>query len=200
MAEKDSYYTIAAPAEAVYKERSSKFLAFAYPITTEEDIRPLLETLRKSYYDATHHCYAWRLGAEGESFRANDDGEPSSTAGRPILGQMLSNDITNCLIVVVRYFGGTKLGVPGLIAAYKDSAASVIAASQIVVRTVDETIRFRFAYIAMNEIMRIIKEEQPTIVAQSFDNVCEMTLTIRKSLAERVISRLNKVDSLTFAK
>ena len=111
----DSFLTIAAPAEAIYKEKSSKFLAYAYPVRSEEEIRELLEALYKRYYDATHHCYAWRLGPHGEQFRSNDDGEPSGTAGKPILGQLLSNSLTNCLIVVVRYFGGTKLGVSGLI-------------------------------------------------------------------------------------
>ena len=114
----DSYLTIAAPAEAIYKEKSSKFLAYAYPVRTEDEIRELLDALRKRYYDATHHCYAWRLGPQGEQFRSNDDGEPSGTAGKPILGQLLSNSLTNCLIVVVRYFGGTKLGVSGLISAF----------------------------------------------------------------------------------
>lgn len=113
----DSYHTLAGPAEAIYKEKSSKFLAYAYPVESEEEIRTLLDALRKKYYDATHHCYAWRLGPHGETFRANDDGEPSGTAGKPILGQLLSNELVNCLIVVVRYFGGTKLGVSGLIGA-----------------------------------------------------------------------------------
>ena len=133
----DRYLTIAAPAECSSRERSSKFLSYIYPVRTEEEIRAHLESLRKRYYDATHHCYAWRLGAKGESFRANDDGEPSGTAGKPILGQLLSHELTYCLIVVVRYFGGTKLGVPGLIAAYKESAAEAIAAAEVVERTVD---------------------------------------------------------------
>ncbi len=157
----NTYLTIEAPAEAIYKEKSSKFLAFAYPVADEEEIRSRLEALRKRYYDATHHCYAWRLGPHGEAFRANDDGEPSSTAGRPILGQLLSHETTDCLIVVVRYFGGTKLGVPGLIAAYKESAAEVLAAARMVQRTVDRRIAVNFSYAAMNNIMRIVKEEHP---------------------------------------
>ena len=128
---------------------------------TEEEIRERLDALRKKYYDATHHCYAWRLGPRGEAFRANDDGEPSGTAGKPILGQLLSNDITDCLVVVVRYFGGTKLGVPGLIAAYRESAAEAIAAAEIVELTVDRTVRLDFPYVAMNAIMRVVKEQQP---------------------------------------
>ena len=192
----DTYLTIAAPAEAALRERSSKFLAYAWPVTDEEQIRLHLDALRKRYYDATHHCYAWRLGADGERFRANDDGEPSGTAGRPILGQMLSNGLTDCLIVVVRYFGGTKLGVPGLIAAYKDAAAAAIAAAEVVERTVDVRFRLTFPYEAMNDVMRIVKEEQPTVVAQQFDNVCTMTLAIRSSRADALEGRLSKAEGV----
>lgn len=188
----DSYRTVAAPAEAACRERSSKFLSYIYPVQTEEEIRERLDTLRKKYYDATHHCYAWRLGPRGETFRSNDDGEPSGTAGKPILGQMLSNDITDCLVVVVRYFGGTKLGVPGLIAAYKESAAEAIAAADIVELTVDRTVQVDFPYIAMNDIMRVIKEEQPRIAEQTFDNLCTMRLTIRESRAAALIEKLGK--------
>lgn len=188
----DSYRTVAAPAEAACRERSSKFLSWIYPVRTEEEIRERLDALRKRYYDATHHCYAWRLGPRGEAFRANDDGEPSGTAGKPILGQLLSNDITDSLVVVVRYFGGTKLGVPGLIAAYRESAAEAIAAARIVERTVDRTIRVDFPYIAMNDIMRVIKEQQPKIASQEFDNLCTMVLTIRESRAGELTEKLKK--------
>ena len=180
----DSYRTIAGAAEAIYKEKSSKFLAYAYPVQSEEQIRTLVEALHKRYYDATHHCYAWRLGPKGEAFRANDDGEPSGTAGKPILGQLLSHELTDCLIVVVRYFGGTKLGVSGLIAAYRESAAEAIAAAQIIERTVDRIIRFEFSYLSMNDVMRIIKEEQPEIREQAFDNLCRLSVAIRESRAE----------------
>lgn len=192
--ENDVYRTIEADAEALFKEKSSKFLCFAYPVKTEEQIRERLEVLYKKYYDATHHCYAWRLGPRGESFRANDDGEPSSTAGKPILGQLLSHEITDCLIVVVRYFGGTKLGVSGLIEAYKTSAAEVIAAAQVVERTVDDRIEVRFSYMAMNEVMKIVKDLQPKIAEQCFDNLGTMTLTIRQSLSEQLLTRLSKVE------
>ena len=201
----DSYRTVAAEAEAACRERSSKFLSWIYPVRSEEEIRERLDALRKKYYDATHHCYAWRLGPRGEAFRANDDGEPSGTAGKPILGQLLSNDITDCLVVVVRYFGGTKLGVPGLIAAYKESAAEAIAAAEIVERTVDRTVELDFPYVAMNDIMRVVKEEQPKevveeveveeqpkVVSQTFDNLCSMRLTIRESRAEVLIEKLKK--------
>ena len=191
---KDSYLTIESEAEAIFKEKSSKFLCYAFHVESEEEITAHLEILRKRYYDATHHCYAWRLGPFGERFRANDDGEPSSTAGKPILGQLLSHEITNCLIVVVRYFGGTKLGVPGLIAAYKESAAAVLDEAKVVERTVDTTVKVEFSYVVMNDVMRIIKDEQPIIVEQIFDNLCSMTLSIRNSKAELVIGKLRKVE------
>ena len=189
----DSYLTLAAPAEASLRERSSRFLAYAYPVRSEEEIRERLDALRKRYYDATHHCYAWRLGPRGGRFRANEDGEPSGTAGRPILGQMLSHGITECLIVVVRYFGGTKLGGPGLIAAYKEAAAAVIAAAGITERTVDRTFRVQFPYEAMNDIMRIVKDEQPTVRSQEFGNLCTVTLAIRAGRAEPLLGKLHKI-------
>lgn len=192
----DSYLTIAGPAEASLRERSSKFLAYAYPVRSEGEIKELLDALRKRYYDATHHCYAWRLGPRGESYRANDDGEPAGTAGRPILGKMLSCEITDCLIVVVRYFGGTKLGVPGLIAAYKESASEVIAAAEIVERTVDRTFQVRFPYEAMNDIMKIIKDEQPAVRSQEFGNSCSVRLSIRAGRAERLLAKLHKVGDI----
>ena len=194
---KDSYLAIAEPAEAIYKERSSKFLAYAYPVESEEEIKELLDALRKEYYDATHHCYAYRLGPQGEVFRANDDGEPSGTAGKPILGQLLSADLTNCLVVVVRYFGGTKLGVSGLIQAYKESTADVIAVSKIIEKTVDRVIKIDFSYISMNGVMRVIKEMSPRIDEQVFDNLCTMTLRIRESEADMLIAKLEKVEGVT---
>lgn len=192
--ENDTYLTLAAPAEAYNRERSSKFLSYAYPVENEEQIREALEALRKRYFDATHHCYAWRLGPQGELFRANDDGEPSGTAGRPILGQMLSAGVTNCLVVVVRYFGGTKLGVPGLIAAYKEATQEVLSVAEIVERTVDDRITVRFPYIAMNDVMKAVKEEQPRIEEQLFDNLCTMQLLIRRSQSERLVGKLRKVE------
>lgn len=191
----DSYLTVAAPAEAAIRERSSKFLAYIYPVRTETCIREILDTLRKRHYDATHHCYAWRTGPRGEQFRANDDGEPSGTAGRPILGQLLSRELTDCLIVVVRYFGGTKLGVPGLIAAYRESAAEAIAAARIVELTVDRRIRVDFHYIALNDVMRVVKELQPAVSRQEFGNCCTMELTVRESLARVLIEKLEKAGA-----
>ena len=194
---KDSYKTIARAAETTYRQLSSKFLVYAYPVESEEEIKEYLEALRKRWFDATHHCYAWRLGPQGEHFRANDDGEPSSTAGKPILGQLLSQEVTNCLVVVVRYFGGTKLGVPGLIAAYKESTALVLSECEIVERTVDVRINVSFSYMAMNDVMRIVKDMQPRVVDQQFDNLCTMTLTIREGDSEQLIGRLEKVEGAT---
>jgi uncharacterized YigZ family protein len=193
---KDSYLTIAEPAEAIYKERSSKFLTYAYPVESEGEIKELLDALRKQYYDATHHCYAYRLGAHGEMFRANDDGEPSGTAGKPILGQLLSANLTNCLVVVVRYFGGTKLGVSGLIQAYKESTAEVIAVSKIIEKTVDRVVKIDFDYTSMNGVMRIVKEMNPRIDEQVFDNICKMSLRIRESEAEILTAKLSKVEGV----
>ena len=192
----DTYYTLGGEAEALYKEKGSKFLTYAYPVRSEAEIKEHLDALRKRYYDATHHCYAWRLGPKGESFRANDDGEPSSTAGRPILGQLLSKEVTYARIGVVRYFGGTKLGVPGLIEAYKTSAALVLENAVIEQRTVDIGTKIRFSYLAMNDVMRIVKEMQPQIIDQQFDNLCTMTLSIRQSRAEQLLERLSKVEGL----
>ena len=188
----DLFRTVEAPAEAASRERSSKFLAFIYPVRSEEQIRGALDALRKRYFDATHHCYAWRLGPKGEAFRANDDGEPAGTAGKPILGQLLSHELTECLVVVVRYFGGTKLGVPRLIAAYREAAAEAIAAARIVERTVDRRIAVRFPYLAMNDVMRVVKELQPRIEEQTFDNLCTMRFTIRASRAGELAERLKK--------
>lgn len=193
--EADLYKTIEEAVEVTMRERSSKFLSFIYPVENEEQIREALDALRKRYFDATHHCYAWRLGPRGEQFRANDDGEPSGTAGKPILGQMLSNEITDCLIVVVRYFGGTKLGVPGLIAAYKESAANAIEAATVVERTVDRRMTIDFPYLVMNDVMRVIKEEQPRIAGQEFDNLCTMHLTIRERRADILIEKLKKAGA-----
>ena len=193
--EADLYKTIEEAVEVTMRERSSKFLSFIYPVQNEEQIREALDKLRKRYFDATHHCYAWRLGPRGEQFRANDDGEPSGTAGKPILGQLLSNEITDCLIVVVRYFGGTKLGVPGLIAAYKEAAANAIEEAHVIEKTVDRHLTVDFPYLVMNDVMRVIKDEQPRITGQEFDNLCTMHLTMREGRAEILIEKLKKAGT-----
>ena len=193
--EADLYKTIEEAVEVTMRERSSKFLSFIYPVQNEEQIREALDKLRKRYFDATHHCYAWRLGPRGEQFRANDDGEPSGTAGKPILGQLLSNEITDCLIVVVRYFGGTKLGVPGLIAAYKEAAANAIEEAHVIEKTVDRHLTVDFPYLVMNDVMRVIKDEQPRITGQEFDNLCTMHLTMREGRVEILIEKLKKAGA-----
>ncbi len=192
----DLYKTIERPSEGIYKEKGSKFLAFAYPLTTEDEVKPLVQELKTTYYDARHHCYAWQLGIDGNLFRANDDGEPSGTAGKPILGQIRSHELTNILIVVVRYFGGIKLGTSGLIHAYKEAAADAILNAKIVKKTEDAYYDVQFAYDAMNDVMRIIKEEEPQIINQKFDLNCSMTLAKRCSQSNAMASRLGKIDTV----
>ena len=194
----DTYKTITGKAEGIYTEKRSKFIAIALPVRSVEEVKALLEEYQKKYYDARHVCYAYMLGPERKEFRANDNGEPSGTAGKPILGQINSNELTDILIIVVRYFGGIKLGTSGLIVAYKAAAAEALAAAEVVERTVDETTAFRFEYPLMNEVMRIVKEEGPEIVSQGYDNDCLMSLRIRRSLMPRLKARLEKVEGLSF--
>ncbi len=194
----DVYKTIETPAEGLYKEKGSKFIALAYPVCTEEAVKEIVGEIKVRYYDARHHCYAYRLGADKKKFRANDDGEPSSTAGKPILGQILSYDLTDILIVVVRYFGGIKLGVSGLINAYRAAAADAIGHARIVEKTDDEVFRIKFDYTVMNEVMRVVKEEEPEVMSRDFSMECRMTLSIRKQNASRLSSRLQQIESLSF--
>ena len=194
----DSYKTISKLAEGTYTEKRSKFLAFAIPVRTIDEIKEQLKVYEKKYYDARHVCYAYILGAERTDFRANDNGEPSGTAGRPILGQINSFGLTDILIVVVRYFGGIKLGTSGLIVAYKAAAQEALNAADIIEKTVDADITFVFEYPFLNDVMRIVKEESPEIISQDFDNDCRMTLRIRKSQFEKLKSRLQKVETLHF--
>ncbi len=194
----DTYRTIKAASEGAYSEKRSKFLAFAMPVRSVEEVKQIVAEYQKKYYDARHVCYAYMLGAERKEFRANDNGEPSGTAGKPILGQINSNELTDILIVVVRYFGGVKLGTSGLIVAYRLAAAEAIAVAEIVEKTVDEEVTFHFEYPFMNDVMRIVKEEEPQIVVQDFDNDCTMTLRIRKDSMPRLKARLEKVSSLCF--
>ena len=189
----DEYKTIKTEGEGYYTEKRSKFLAFAHHVSTVDEIKDLIADYRKKYYDARHVCYAYMLGPERLEFRANDDGEPSSTAGKPILGQINSNELTDILIVVVRYYGGVNLGTSGLIVAYREAAADAIAHSEIEMRQVEEIITYSFAYPMMNDVMRIVKEMQPRIVSQIYDNTCEIKLSIRKSEAEQLRNRLQKL-------
>ena len=195
--QEDTYKTIQESAEAIYTEKRSKFIAIALPVRTLSEVKSLLEEYQKKYYDARHVCYAYMLGAERKDFRANDNGEPSGTAGKPILGQINSRELTDVLVIVVRYFGGTKLGVSGLIGAYKESAAEAIRAAEIVERTVDTVVEVEFSYLAMNDVMRVVKEEQPRVLTQQFDNLCRMTLAIRQSLAGGMIGKLEKIGGVT---
>jgi len=201
--EKDTYKTITKPSEEVlYKEKGSKFFGYAFPVVDEQEIKEHLDQLKKSHHNARHWCYAWQLGKKYELHRANDDGEPSNSAGMPIYGQLQSFDLTNVLVVVVRYFGGTKLGVGGLVQAYKTTAQSTLEASEIVERTIDDTFFLRFEYPEMNTVMRILKEENITLVKQKMDLSCEFEIAVRQKDALRiheVFSNTYKVDILTLS-
>jgi hypothetical protein len=192
----DTYRTIRDLSEGYYTEKRSRFLSFALPVHTPDEVKTLIDAYRKKYYDARHVCWAYMLGPDRTTFRANDDGEPSSTAGKPILGQINSNNLTDILIIVVRYFGGIELGTSGLIVAYRTAAAEAIAAARIEERTVDKTITITFEYPHLNSVMRIVKEDKPDVLTQSFELTCEMTLRIRQSRMDALKSRLLKVDSL----
>lgn len=191
---KDEYLTITdTPSEGFYSEKRSKFLAFAFHVTTEEEVKQHVAEFRKKYYDARHVCWAYMLGADRTDFRANDDGEPSSTAGKPILGQINKNELTDILIIVVRYYGGVNLGTSGLIVAYRTAAAEAIANAEIVSRFVEEEVVFDFPYIMMNDVMKIIKDMSPRIISQTYDNTCEMKLSIRKSEAPMLKAKFEKL-------
>lgn len=195
MTGRDTYNTITSLCESIYTEKRSKFIAIALPVQTVSEIKAHIDTYQKKYYDARHLCYAYMLGYERKNFRANDNGEPSGTAGKPILGQINSNELTDILVIVVRYFGGIKLGTSGLIVAYKAAAAQAIEAATIIEKTVDEEITILFEYPLMNEVMRIVKEEEPEICSQSYDMDCSMTLRIRQSMMPRLRARLEKVET-----
>lgn len=186
---KDTYKTITSPSkEVLFKDRGSKFFGYAFPVSSEEEINKRLEELKKSHFNARHWCYAWQLGKEYSRYRANDDGEPNNSAGMPIYGQLQSFDLTNTLIVVVRYFGGTKLGVGGLIQAYKTTAQWALEESNIIEKTIDIQYLIQFEYAEMNTVMRIIKDEKLAIVGQKLELTCEYTLSIRLTEAERIFS------------
>lgn len=194
MEQKDEFLTITdTPAEGFYSEKRSKFLAFAFHVTSEEEVKQYVAEFRKKYYDARHVCWAYMLGADRTDFRANDDGEPSSTAGKPILGQINKNELTDILIIVVRYYGGVNLGTSGLIVAYRTAAAEAIANAEIVSQFVEEEVVFEFPYIMMNDVMKIIKDMSPRIISQTYDNTCEMKLSIRKSEAPMLKAKFDKL-------
>lgn len=190
----DSFKTITDTiGEGYYTEKRSKFFAYAHHVRSVDEVKALQQQYKKKYYDARHVCYAYRLGAEGEEFRANDDGEPSSTAGKPILGAMLSAEISDVVIFVIRYYGGVNLGTGGLIVAYREAAQDAIAHSEIVEQLVEEQLTYTFSYPMMNSVMKVVKDLQPRIVAQEFDNTCSITLAIRKSEMPRLKASLEKL-------
>lgn len=194
----DVFKTIANISKAIYTEKRSKFIAYAIPVRTVEDVKTEVEKYRKEYYDARHVCWAYMLGNERKEFRSNDDGEPSGTAGKPILGQINSNELTDILIVVIRYFGGIKLGTSGLIVAYREAAVEAIREADIIEKTVDCQTEFTFEYPFMNDVMKIVKDIEPTIIDQHFDMDCSMVLEIRKAKFDELVNRLEKVESLRF--
>ncbi|HKM11815.1 MAG TPA: YigZ family protein [Bacteroidales bacterium] len=190
----DCYLSIAAPSQGLYKEKGSKFLAFAYPVEQEEQAQEIIADLKREYFDARHHCYAYRIGHTGDRWRMNDDGEPSSTAGRPIYGQLLSNELSDILVVVVRYFGGIKLGVPGLIRSYKSATADAIANAEIVEKIAGDFFTITFDYLQMNDVMKVLKEMNITPISQDFDLTCKMDVKVRLTQIEQFYESLKNTQ------
>ncbi|MEI7895550.1 MAG: YigZ family protein [bacterium] len=197
---KDSFLSIEGETKALFRDKASKFIAVAMPVTTEEEVKTNLDELRKVYHDASHHCYAYRLGVENKAFRSNDDGEPSGSAGKPIYGQILSMGLTDILVVVVRYFGGTKLGIPGLIHAYRTAARESLENAVIIEKTILVKYKVVFDYTIMNEIMRILKDEGVKISYQTAQEKCEIDFQIRKSHGKRIEDRMNRLKSIKLTK
>jgi uncharacterized YigZ family protein len=194
----DSYKTLEGPAEGMYREKGSRFLAFGFPVQNEEEIRNIIAGMRKKYHDARHHCYAYRLGPTGEAYRVNDDGEPSGTAGKPIYGQLLSNSLTHVLVVVVRYFGGTLLGTGGLITAYRSATADMIVHAKVVVRIVEVKVRLRFPYDMLNAVMKILKEESILPGDADYNTMCTLVVKIRASFLDRFSGRIKMITGLQY--
>jgi len=192
----DTYKTIRTISTGIYRDRGSRFLAFAIPVSSQEEIKTILGDYRKEYHDARHHCYSYMIGYDKTIWRSNDDGEPSGTAGKPILGQINSNDLTNILIIVVRYFGGTLLGVSGLITAYRSAAADAIASAEIIECTVRDYYRLFFPYVSMNEVMKVIKDENLVQSEQQFELECSIKTGIRLSARDHTLSRFSTIDNL----
>jgi uncharacterized YigZ family protein len=192
----DTYKTIKLPSEGLFKDRGSKFLAFAFPIEHENEVKTYVDNLRKEHFKAVHHCFAFRLGLDKTNFRVNDDGEPSGTAGRPILNVLLSQEITNILVVVVRYFGGTLLGVPGLINAYKSATSEALLLANVIEKTVNDVYKVGFEFVQMNDVMKVVKEFNLKIRNQTYDNQCTMELEFRKSLTNQVVGKIEKIDNI----
>lgn len=192
----DTYRTIEGKSEGLFKDRGSRFISLAFPVRSQEEIKEKLEALRKEYHDARHHCYAYVLNPDRQLWRANDDGEPSGTAGKPILGQINSNELTNILIVVIRYFGGTLLGVSGLINAYRTAAAEAIANAHIIELTVKSVYRISFPYLSMNDVMKVLKEEAAGQENHSYGDTCSIEISFRLASAERITDRLSKIEGV----
>lgn len=192
----DTYKTIQELSEGIYRDKGSKFISYLYPVSSENDIKDLINVLKSEHPKARHHCWALRLSPDKTVFRLNDDGEPSGTAGRPILNTLLSNELTNVLAVVVRYFGGTLLGIPGLINAYKSATIDAVNNAKIIEKTVNSVFRIEFSHPQMNEVMKIVKDENLTINNQNFDLSCSFLLEIRQSQVNKVLGKLEKVDGL----
>ena len=200
MSEKDFYYTIEKTSEAEFKDRGSKFIATAFPIASVDEVKICLNKVKAEHPKASHHCFAWRLGLDGNSFRVSDDGEPSGSAGRPILGQIDSKEITNTLIVVTRYFGGTLLGVPGLINAYKTAASLTLQITPVVQKQVEAPYRVQFDYTIMNQVMMIVKQFNCTVISQDMQLFCMMTIGIPKNRMDEVLYRLKDMQNVTVEK
>lgn len=194
----DIYKTIKMPAEGIFKDRGSRFIAYACQIKNAEEIKPVIDSIRKEHHDARHHCFAYMIGSERDTWRANDDGEPSGTGGKPILGQINSSGLTNILIVVSRYFGGTLLGVSGLINAYRSAAASAIENAEIIDCYVYDYYEIIYPYIAMNDVMKILKEESINQSDQHFELECKIKIWFRASLRDKILERLNRVEGLSY--
>lgn len=196
MLKDDTYKTIALPSEGIFKDKGSKFISYAFPVSDEESVKEIVQRIKKEHYSARHHCYAYRLGFSGENYRVNDDGEPSGTAGKPIYGQLLSKDLTNILVVVVRYFGGTLLGVSGLINAYKSATIDVIANSEIVTKIILKRFRLQFDYMTQNSVMKIIKDEQLEIVKSEYQMYCILEVLVRLQKEENILEKMRKIEGL----
>lgn len=193
----DTYKTIAGPSEGIYREKGSKFIALAFPVETEAEVKEKLAEIQKQYFDARHHCYSYILGPNKDAYRLNDNGEPSGTAGRPIHGQLLSKDLTNTLVIVVRYFGGIKLGVSGLINAYKTAAKDALDNATIIEKTVDETYKVSFDYSVMNSVMQLLKDPYVSILGQGYEDRYLITFKIRRREADRIVTALKKINTVT---
>ena len=192
----DAYKSIAAPSQGLFKDNGSRFIALAYPVETEEQVKAIVAGLRKEYHDARHHCYAYRLGYKADIFRASDDGEPSGSAGRPILGQIDSLGLSDVLVVVVRYFGGIKLGIPGLIRAYKTSTADALSQAQVIEKIAGQNYRLSFDYMAMNDVMKVLKEMDLPQKDQSFGESCSLTTRVRLSAVDTFLEKIKSIASL----